>query len=233
MSGAAPSDEFQRTFYPGALETDAVAIRVALEDAISGIDFPLLRSDLVKISGQVIRAESDGRIEAFVVTAGSTRNLHVGTDGTFSAAGLKPGRYTVWARAKTAYGFEAAWETVDALADVSSLQLAMAAAAKIAGRVVTVDNAPLPIEGFRVAAAWTTDGKDIDPMSRDQAEVAADGGFEIDGVFGDRVMRVIGLPTGWAIDRIVIAGKRDTNPLRLMTGDRVELVIVIEPIPSL
>jgi hypothetical protein len=138
-SGSPPSGGFQRTFYPGAPQTDAVAIRVALEDAISGIDFPLLRSDLVNISGQVIRAESDSGIELFAVTAESTRNLGAHADGTFSASGLKPGRYTVWARAKTAYGFEAAWESVDAF-----------------------------------------------------------------------------------------AGKRDTNPLRLMAGERVELVIVIE-----
>jgi hypothetical protein len=224
---AAPSAEFQRTFYPGAAQSDALAIRVAAEDAISGIDFPLLRGDLVSISGHVIRTESESRIGAFVVAGGSTRNVGVGADGTFSEPGLKPGRYTVWARAKTADGWEAAWETADAFADVPSLQLAMTKTAKISGRVMTADGTPLPIEGFRVVAAWTADGKDVDPMSRDQAEVAADGAFEIDGVFGDRTMRVIGLPAGWQIDRIATAGKRETNPLRLTSGERVEVTIVI------
>jgi hypothetical protein len=92
---------------------------------------------------------------------------------------------------------------------------------------MTIDGTPLPIEGFRVAAAWTADGNDVDPMLRDQAEVAADGTFEIDGVFGDRTIRMIGLPAGWVIDRIVTAGKRETNPLRVMSGERVEVTIVI------
>jgi hypothetical protein len=103
----------------------------------------------------------------------------------------------------------------------------MTTTAKISGRVITADGTPLPIEGFRVAAEWTADGKAVDPMSRDQADVAADGAFEIDGVFGDRTMRVVGLPAGWVINRIVTAGKRETDPLRLTSRERVEVTIVI------
>jgi hypothetical protein len=221
------SSEFLPTSYPGVPRNDqAVAIRVEGEQLLSGIDFPLLRSNLLSISGQVIRTEHDGRIEGYVVAGLLMRNLGIDSAGAFRAGGLKPGRYTLWVRAKTVNGFEAGWETVDAFTDVPSLQLAMSPTATIAGRVMTVDGAPLPIEGFRVAAAWTSEGKDIDPIARDQTEVAADGTFEIAGVFGDRSIRLIGLPAGWEIDRIA-APKRDTDPFRLGPGERVEVIIVI------
>jgi hypothetical protein len=217
---------FQTTYYPGAPREQAIAIRVTAADSIAGVDFPLLRGDLISISGRVVRTESDGRIEGFVVTGASSRGLVVESDGTFRVAGLKPGRYTVWVRARTPNGFEAAAETVDAFADVTSLQLPMSSTATIAGRVITVDGMPLPVAGFRVAAVWTVDGSDVDPIARDQAEVAADGAFAINGVFGDRTMRLIGLPAGWEIDRIASA-RREMNPLRLAPGERVELIIVI------
>src|SRR5688500_4551897 len=154
------------------------------------------------------------------------RNLGIDSAGAYRAGGLKPGLYTVWVRAKTANGFEAAWETVDAFTDVPSLQLTMAPTATIAGRVMTVDGAPLPIEGFRVAAAWTAEGKDLDPIARDQAEVAADGTFEIGGVFGDRTIRVIGLPAGWEIERVA-GPQRAAEALRLTPGERVDIIVVI------
>src|SRR5688500_15791512 len=154
------------------------------------------------------------------------RNLGIDSAGAYRAGGLKPGLYTVWVRAKTANGFEAAWETVDAFTDVPSLQLTMAPTATIAGRVMTVDGAPLPIEGFRVAAAWTAEGKDLDPIARDQAEVGADGTFEIAGVFGDRTIRVIGLPAGWEIERVA-GPPRAAEALRLTPGERVDIIIVI------
>lgn len=41
--------------------------------------------------------------------------------------------------------------------------------------------------------------------------MAADGTLKIDVVFGDRVMRVIGLPAGWEIDRVAAV----TNDTRI------------------
>ena len=222
-----PSLEFQPTSYPGGSPSEAVAISVRSEDVISGIDFPLMRSELTSISGQVIRTGSDGRIEGFVVAGTSTRKLVVDADGMFLAAGLKPGRYTVWVRAKTAEGFEAAWETIDGFTDLRSLQLPMSPTATISGRVMTVDGSPLPVEGFRIAAAWTDAGKDVDPVTRDQADVGRDGTFEINGLFGDRTMRVIGLPAGWEIERIAAAPRREVDPIRLTPGERVDVIIVI------
>lgn len=50
--------------------------------------------------------------------------------------------------------------------------------------------------------------------------------FTIDGLFGERMIHLIGLPANWEIDRIA-ARRRDTRPFRLTGGEDVEIIVVI------
>lgn len=178
---------------------------------MNGINIVLPFTESFTIAGHVARSTSDARIQSAFVSspAKSVRQFDIMDDGSFSLSRVKPGRYMLWARAQTADGFEASWQALDVFSDMSGIQLPMTPAGRISGRVVTDTGSTLPAEGLRVAAILTDGTDEVDPLARDQVEVEADGRFVIDGLFGDRTIRVIELPSGWALTRAARQSARD------------------------
>lgn len=223
--------QFQRTYFPGVTtHSESGVISLGPGDKVSGINIPITFAELLTVSGMVLRGSSlaGGRVDAFVTPSpgASIRRFGVREDDSFSIGGLKPGRYLLWVRAEAADGFEVAWQALDLADDQPGVQLPMSPSGRISGRVVTGDGSPLPIEGLRVAAVLHDGKHDIDPIARDQVEIEADGSFVLDGLFGDRTMRVIGLPSGWMLAGAQL-GNQGATTLTIGPGDRLENLLLV------
>jgi hypothetical protein len=81
---------------------------------------------------------------------------------------------------------------------MSDISLGLNPTSTIAGRLMTHDGGPLPPDYLQVAAVLASEGKPIDPLSRDRTDVTAEGTFELAGLVGERTIEVIGLNNGCA-----------------------------------
>jgi hypothetical protein len=162
-----------------------------------------------------------------VAGASSARALQVADDGAFNATHLQPGRYTIWARAKTSDGCEAAMAHVDVgSSDVSGVILALAPTARVRGRVVIEDVGHPPLTSMQVAAVIADDDDRVDPLERDRAPTAPDGSFELSDIFGERVFHVIGAEPNWIIDR-VMQGRTEVPAITVAPGADVSDIVIV------
>jgi hypothetical protein len=222
-----PMPEFRPTFFPGTqMQRDATTLTIVPGDTHPDIDISLAPSDTVRISGHVVRGNSQSRLHAYLLSSGNAvRTVSVGDDGAFSVSQLKPGQYTLVARTDGDEGDpEAASMTLDVASELSGLLLGLSATGVIAGRVVTASGGAPP-EGLYLAAVLARDGTEIDPLPRDRVEVAADGAFVFQKMFGERILRT-GAGDAWAVDRILL-GKSTVTSVTVQPGQHVEDVLVV------
>jgi hypothetical protein len=217
------------TFYPGTSSlSEAAVVQVRRGEIVTGIDIVFTRTDTASISGHVLRLLSQGPLEMYLVAgASSTRALHVADDGAFNATHLTPGRYTIWARAKTSDGSEAAMAHVDvSSSDVSGVILALAPTSRVRGRVVIEDVGHPPLTSMQVAAVIADDDDRVDPLERDRAPIGPDGSFELSDIFGERVFHVIGAEPNWIIDR-VMQGRTEVPAITVAPGADVSDIVIV------
>ena len=218
----------RQTYYPGTAEAEAAGVvRVRAGETVAGIDIACPSSDIVRISGHVIRAAVDAVADVYLLSNGSAVRTVPLTDGGAFTLRLPSGRYTVCATARDGDRVEAAFATLDVSTDATDVTLALAEAATVSGRLVTADGSPRPNALFQVAAVLTDGGKAIDPVRRDRVDVSAEGTFELRGLFGERAIQVIGVPDGWEVQRI-LRGKTPVTTLSTSAGETIDdLTIVI------
>jgi hypothetical protein len=168
------------------------------------------------------------QVRALRPEANQIRNIKVSDEGVGYLDQLREGRYIVAARGRSDAGPLAAWEIVHMTAGEVAVTLELKPTARVYGRVMP-DRDGLPsLAGLRAVAAWTDGAIDLDPLGRDDSPVAADGSFAIDGVFGTRAFRVIGLDAGWQVTA-VRSGRTDitSSGIDLQPGASVEVSIVV------
>ena len=218
---------YSPTYFPGTQQRDqATALKVAPGDSHRNIDIALVASEMLRLSGHVVRGTSHNRIQAYLLSTGtSVRTVSVDEDGAFTVVQLKPGRYMLVARADGDSGPEAAWMSVELTSDMTGVQLGLTTTSRVAGRVVAADRSAVP-EGIHVAAILAEQGKEVDPLPRDRVEVGQDGTFELDGLFGERVLRVIGLGADWDVDRIYV-GKSTITSLTFQPSQLIDGVVIV------
>jgi hypothetical protein len=217
----------QSTYFPGTETlTEASTIRVGAGEAVRGINIQLTPREFFRINGHVLRGHGEGAIEANLVSAGwSVRTIEVAEDGAFDIPHLQPGRYTFWARGRAPDGHEAAVITLDLGGDMTGLAMPLQATGGVSGRVVTDDGTPLP-EGLQVGAAQADGGKQIDPLERDRVDVIEGGRFDLRGLFGERILRVLGLGPEWEVGR-VLHHKTAVQSLSIMASEQIDGVTIV------
>jgi hypothetical protein len=217
----------QLTYFPGTESlAEASAIRVDAGETVRGINIHLIPKEFFRISGHVLRGPSENAIEANLVSTGwSVRTIEVADDGAFEIAHLPPDRYTFWARARTVDAHEAAVISVDLGSDMTGLTMPLLPTGGVSGRVVTDDGATLP-GGLQVSAVQADQGKQIDSLDRDRAGVVEDGRFELRGLFGERILRVLGLAPEWKVDR-VLHGASPVESLSIISGKQTDNVTIV------
>lgn len=217
-------------FYPGVLTLpDAWPIEVGPEEIIE-LDFHMPPVVIGSIKTMVTGPDGYVLDELRVIRpeANQIKNVTIDADGIGYADGLREGRYTVYARARAKDVRLAAFQIVEITPGELPVNLALVPAAKLTGRIVADRGGVPPIGNMRVMAAWTDGSIDLDPLSSDQAGVAPDGSFTIDGLFGSRAVRVSGLADGWQVASIR-HGRSDvtTSTINLAAGTTTELIVAL------
>jgi hypothetical protein len=176
-------------FFPATDKSyEAAAVAVGAGEAVRGIDILLSPPERFRLSGQLVGGNSDGRIEAHLLTHGSVRTVNIARGGFFDIESLQPGRYVLSMRA-SGEDPEAASMSLDVVSDVTGLVVALTPTGRLTGRLITSDGQSVPGHGLQVAAILADEGKEIDPLPRDRVYVSEDGTFEFRGLFGERILR--------------------------------------------
>jgi hypothetical protein len=222
-----PAMRRRQVYHPGTESPDeATAITVAAGQTFKNIDIVMPTTALLRLAGKVIRSSDAGTVEAYLLGGTSVLNIAVKhEDGTFRTPRLSAGRYTLVARTRDTEPSEATWLTVDLTVELSDLVMGLSPTGVIAGRVVSDDGTPVS-ETLQVAAVLADRGQEIDLLMRDRVDLGTGGTFELPGVFGERVLRIVGRTEGWAIER-VMQGKTSISSLTVEPGARVDDVRII------
>lgn len=236
LAGAVTTDvpDYPLSYFPGVTEARlARSVRVVAGATVDHIDVVVPRIPVFEMALRLSPLEqvTSRQVELFLdaSAAGKPRAIParaIEPGGIARFRRLRPGRYFVWARARTPTNILAAWRTIDIDDRSVELDLPLSATGRVAGRVVSAD---LPaLSGARVVAVLVDGEREIDPRMPDSVEIEADGRFTIDGLFGDRRLRLIGLPEGWDIRAVRLNGRDMPVSISIATGtsvDGIELVV--------
>ena len=226
-AAAAPASEtdatgYAPTYYPGtASAEEAQRVPVTTGQDVTGVDFTLLTTRTVSVSG--IALQSDGRpmsgamvmlmLRSGMEGAGPFAPQGSRTDarGTFTIRQVPPGDYVLQARSSFGppeeAGTEPAMMPVSVGAeDLKNVVLVATPGVRVSGRVIVEGTPPASgMDDLRVMLA-PIEGDIWMPGMGGSARVTAQRTFEARGVQGRRRMLIPGLPTGWTLKAVRIGG---------------------------
>ena len=223
------------TYYPGVADvSQAQTVTAGLGQELSSIGFPLVPARLSRISGTVMG--SDGRpltgamvmIRARGAGLGALRMNFIGgggnqvrPDGSFQLTNVPPGDYVldVQQRPQNMRNLQdlslaqlefASMPVSVGGGDIDNLTLVTTPGVTVSGKVVFQGQAP-PKSGMQVMAVPPSGGSSpigmlINAKALGAGRVAQDGTFELRGLSGPQMIRVQGLPTGWALKSVTLDG---------------------------
>jgi Carboxypeptidase regulatory-like domain len=214
-------------YFPGTRTVaEAVAVDVGPATDVRNIDMAMIGDPLLRLSGHVIRGSSGGPIEGELrMRGGVVRTFKIAADGAFDLR-LRAGRYVLLARSETDGGAEAGSLAVDLDSDTTGLLLTLAQGGRISGRVVTDDGSSIT-DRLYVLAVLSDGTREIDLERRDRVEVSSSGAFELTGLAGDRVLRVVGLSENWTVYQVLV-GKTAVSSLSLDAGSVDDVTILLK-----
>ncbi|HEY5616983.1 MAG TPA: carboxypeptidase-like regulatory domain-containing protein [Vicinamibacterales bacterium] len=223
-SGYAP------TYYPGTgsvAEAQAISLAVSQEANISFALMPVrtarvsgrvVNSAGVPLAGVVMLAGSDAVAGPAVLGAGD----RIRVDGTFVLTNVAPGSYALTATSGGLggrFGGDVEFEmgslpVTVAGEDLTGITLVTSRGATLSGTVVTTEGSgpSLAMNGIQVNAQSVPFERGPGAGTR-PARVNADGTFTLTNLFGARAIRVSGVPEGWMLDAVRIAGVDVTDTL--------------------
>jgi hypothetical protein len=216
-------------YYPGVLDRkDAWPIDLAAGETVE-FDFhipPVLAASIkATITGPP--GHTLEQLRVMRPASNSIRNANV-VDGVAYFDNLREGLYSVVARSRVGDARLAALAVLELDAGEADVTLRLEPAANVAGRIVAERAEPPPWSGTRVTAVLTRDGSDLDPLPEDHGEVAADGSFRIEGLFGRRAFRVSGLPEDWYVYTVRVGASDITSSaVELAAGSSVDVTVVV------
>ena len=231
IPGVKESMGLPAVFYPGVFRRDEAA---RLEFSAGRVT-ENLNLVIPSISGNALTVHvTTGPVPIADVRAALIRSepimaktIALNDEGAGTVTGLLPGRYFVAARGWIKDRAWAAFEIADFLPPSLDLSLLMKPAGSITGKIVAQNGGLPPLNGLVVAAGWTHDEVEINPMTPDQVPVEADGSFKIEGLFGKRAMRLIGLSPEWGVYAIRQGRSELRGAVEVPLDTTVDVTIVV------
>jgi hypothetical protein len=238
------------TYYPGTTDVaQAQSVTVALGQEMSSVAFSLVPARLARISGTVLSSNGKPLTGAVVLVrpangGGGMFNIgganQVGPDGGFTLNNVPPGEYTldVQQRPRDLQSVAGGQLEVASLPlsvtgeDINGVTILTTAGISVSGRVVFQGQKPQEgaTRGLQVTAAPVTGQQSIMGIAGRAlggGRVAEDGAFELRGVLGSEMIRVGGVPGGWALKTITLNGEDITDrPYEFKSGNNVTGVVV-------
>jgi hypothetical protein len=218
--GYAPS------YFPStATPSEAQRVKVVAGQEAGGIDITLIAGRAAAISGTVTAMDGAPLAGASVSLAqeisgpfGSLMSMitssRAGPDGTFTVRNIPPGEYQLRATGSVAdRAPETASMTVSLSGrDLEGIVLGVNRGGLVTGRLVTDTGAPLPRGALRVITSSATFEPSMGSSpSKEDGLAAADGTFARRAPAGPAFIRASGMPPGWALKQVVIAGRDSTE----------------------
>lgn len=220
--------DYPATYFPGVSDpAQAKPVRVASDGATDDVVIVVRGIPVFDMALRLapLDALKSANLELFLngEEAGRPRAIaprEAEPDGLVRFRRLRPGRYFVWARARVGDRTLVAWRRVDIRDRSEAIDFTLVPAGRVSGRVIGADAGVL--SGARVVATLVDEGRTIDYREPDSAEVLAEGRFAIDGVFGQRRLRVIGLPDGWRTASIRVGGQETSDAILVAEGAAID-----------
>jgi hypothetical protein len=206
--------EYDRTFFPGVIKAESAQL-VKLEPGgtIEGVTFALQRSPLYTLRLPVdLTGVEPSTVEIVVMSDKGLKSQQltsqaIASDGHLVVHRLKPGDYLLWIRGKTSDGQVAGAREISIAADTEETPVTLSPAATIAGRIVAEAGEIQPPPGLRVTAHLIMSSGFSPLMPADASDVTPDGRFTVPNLFGNRRLRVEGLPAPWTVRRLLAGGR--------------------------
>ncbi len=229
---------YAATYYPGTTNIgEAQRVTVALAQENTSVNFGLIATRLVRVSGQVMMSNgapapggmvtlapmsaSGGR--AMLMQQGGAGN-RIDQTGTFRLPNVAPGRYQVQARAGGREFELARMDLVVGTEDVDGLTLVTSAGAVINGTIVSETGEPFDFRAqqLQVAARLASaETPGAGPGGSGGARVEDDWSFSMRNVIDPILMRV-SAPQGWTMKSVLVNGQDITDtPTEFPPGQTV------------
>jgi hypothetical protein len=245
------------TYYPGVVDVaQAQTVTVTLGQELSSVAFPLVPARLSRISGTVmgsdgrplsggmvmLRPRGTNGMAGMRVAFGSGNNNQVRADGSFQLAGVPPGDYVLDVQQRpqnirnlqdvNLAQLEFASLPLTVSGDIDNLTIVTTAGVSVAGRVAFEGQTSAPRSNMQVTAI-AAPGTSSSPVAAMAARVLGggrvnqDGTFELRGIAGARIIRVQGMPPGWALKSVMVEGVDVTDKgFEFRPGNNVSGVVI-------
>ena len=215
------------TFFPATTAvTDTQEVEVSADQDRLNVDIALVRGHIARVAGHAFTASGepmDGtvwlspsyRSGAVATTPVST---HTQPDGAFAFTGIPPGEYVMqagkaWVDPATEGEFVANYITLNGV-DVTNIDLRMMSGSTITGHLTFDGGDPPDPEGIEVSAvAVDPDLISLADNPVGRAAIRDDATFELGGVNGSRLMRVLHAPAGWMLKSVLVNGLESADTL--------------------
>jgi hypothetical protein len=216
-----PEEEtgYAPTYYPGTPSlADARRLTVGIAQEFANVDFALMATRVVRITGMVIdsagRPASGGNVTLQARDAGGgLMRMGFGggspiRDGSFRLTNVPSGDYMLVARTGGRDQQEFGSMPIGVgSSDLSGVTIATSRGATAQGQVVI---GPGSTSTFNPASVRVT-GLSVDPTmdfgpGGGSARVNDNLTFELRGLSGTRLIRTAGLPTGWSLQAVIVEG---------------------------
>ena len=241
-AGTAPElVDYPPAFYPGTMSgADARPVSIELGGELSGLDFALVGTPTVRVTGSA-RDSSGSPTTQLRVTLESTVGVsmsldaRIETDGTFIFDNVPPGQYVLKADAGRTNGYTEGEFMAQPLSvgqnDITGVRLQAATGSTITGTFVfdrLMRRTDPPPTSVRIAAV--PEDFDLAPMYFASTQANAEGVFQLRGVTGRRRLIVTRTPARYMVKAILVNG-RDVTDEALAFGratqslDAVEVVL--------
>ncbi|MCM3879784.1 MAG: carboxypeptidase-like regulatory domain-containing protein [Vicinamibacterales bacterium] len=234
MAAEEPSG-YPTTYYPGTTDVgQAQSVAVALGQELGSVMFSLVPARLARVSGNVLSSSGRPLGGAVVVMRPATGGAvgpfnigganQVGADGSFTLNNVPPGDYTLDVQQRprdlqTMAGGELEFASIPLSVsgeDIKGLTILTTPGISISGRVAFEGQKSQTIStrGVQVMVAPVSGQQSIMGMAGRAlggGRVGDDGTFELRGVLGPQIIRVSGIPAGWALKSIALNGQDITD----------------------
>ena len=220
---------YSPTFFPStARAADTLRVTVGPGEEAPSTDITLMFAPAASISGTAMRSDgtplAGGRVglnENYRGPFGSSfegiTDAIIGADGSWQLRGIAPGDYELSVSSESREGRSESARLNISLqgADIEGVVLATSGGGTLTGEVTTDDGQPLPSAtptGAKLRVVAEAIGPGALPtqivVGDDNGLAAADGRFTFRAANGRAVVRVWGLPRGWAV-KTVASAERD------------------------
>ncbi len=213
------------TYFPATpVATETQPVELSADQDRLDVDIALVLGRTARIAGRAF-TEAGEPMQGVVWLSQSARSGAIATspvsartqsDGAFSFTNLAPGEYMVqaqtsWSDIATECELAAQYVTIDG-ADATNVVLRMTTGSTIGGRLTFEGGDPPELGDIELSpVAIDQDWVSLADNPVGRAAIHDDGTFELGGVHGPRLLRLLRAPDGWALKSILVNGGESTD----------------------